>query len=55
MPNFPYVPTKAVEGGIEEQSGRVMDNTTVALKGFDSGFDLVVLAKGYFVNFQFFI
>lgn len=52
MPTLPDDPTKVVEGGIEEQTRRVMDNLALVLKGLDSGFDRVVFARVYLVNFQ---
>lgn len=52
MPTLPEDPTKVVEGGIEEQTRRVMDNLALVLKGLDSGFDRVVFARVYLVNFQ---
>ncbi|MAI48025.1 MAG: RidA family protein [Hyphomicrobiaceae bacterium TMED74] len=52
MPTLPDDSTKVVKGGIEEQTRRVMDNLALVLKGLDSGFDRVVFARVYLVNFQ---
>ena len=52
MPTLPEDPTMVVEGGIEAQTRRVMDNLGLVLKGLDSGFDRVVFARVYLVNFQ---
>ncbi|MFY0609916.1 MAG: RidA family protein [Hyphomicrobiaceae bacterium] len=52
MPTMPDDPTKVVEGGIEEQTRRVMDNLGLVLGGLDSSFDRIVFARVYLVNFQ---
>lgn len=52
MPTEPNDPTKLVAGGIEEQTRRVMDNLKLVLDGLGSGFDRVVFARVYLVNFQ---
>ncbi len=52
MPTAPEDPTQTVEGGIEAQTRRVMDNLKLVLDGLDSGFDRVVFARVYLVNFQ---
>ena len=52
MPTLPDDPTKVVAGGIEEQTARVMDNLALVLDGLGSGFDRVVFARVYLVNFQ---
>ena len=52
MPTLPEDPTCVVEGGIEAQTHRVMQNLDLVLKGLDSSFDRVVLARVYLVNFQ---
>lgn len=52
MPTSPDDPTKVISGGIEEQTRRVMDNLALVLKGIGSGFDRVVFARVYLVNFQ---
>ncbi len=52
MPTLPSDPTRVVEGGIEEQTRRVMDNLALVLDGLQSGFDRVVFARVYLVNFQ---
>lgn len=52
MPTLPEDPTEVVPGGIEEQTRRVMDNLALVLKGLESGFDRVVFARVYLVNFQ---
>ena len=49
---MPVDPTKAVEGGIEAQTRRVMDNLQLVLNGLDSSFERVVFARVYLVNFQ---
>jgi len=52
MPTMPDDPTQVVEGGIEAQTARVMDNLRLVLDGLDSSFDRVVFARVYLVNFQ---
>ena len=52
MPTLPEDPSRVVDGGIEEQTRRVMDNLKLVLEGLDSGFDRVVFARVYLVNFQ---
>ena len=52
MPTMPDDPTRCVEGGIEAQTRRVMDNLKLVLDGLGSGFDRVVMARVYLVNFQ---
>jgi len=52
MPTMPNDPSRVVEGGIEAQTRRVMDNLQLVLEGLDSGFDRVVFARVYLVNFQ---
>lgn len=52
MPTMPDDPTRVVEGGIEAQTRRVMDNLGLVLAGLESGFDRVVFARVYLVNFQ---
>ncbi|MFT5511180.1 MAG: 2-iminobutanoate/2-iminopropanoate deaminase, partial [Hyphomicrobiaceae bacterium] len=52
MPTLPDDPTTVVEGGIEAQTSRVMDNLGLVLDGLDSSFDRVVFARVYLVNFQ---
>ena len=52
MPTMPDDPTRVVEGGIEAQTRRVMDNLDLVLTGLDSGFERVVFARVYLVNFQ---
>lgn len=52
MPTMPDDPTKLVEGGIEAQTHRVMQNLRLVLNGLESGFDRVVFARVYLVNFQ---
>ncbi len=52
MPTLPDDPSKVVEGGIEAQTRRVMDNLKLVLDGLGSGFDRVVMARVYLVNFQ---
>jgi len=52
MPTDPLDPTTIVSGGIEAQTRRVMDNLQLVLSGLDCGFDRVVFARVYLVNFQ---
>lgn len=52
MPTMPEDPTRAVEGGIQAQTRRVMDNLQLVLAGLESSFDRVVFARVYLVNFQ---
>lgn len=52
MPTLPDDPRTLVTGGIEAQTRRVMDNLALVLKGLESGFDRVVFARVYLVNFQ---
>ena len=52
MPTMPDDPSRIVEGGIEAQTRRVMDNLELVLDGLKSGFDRVVFARVYLVNFQ---
>lgn len=52
MPTLPSDPTRVVDGGIEEQTHRVMENLQLVLAGLDSGFNRVVFARVYLVNFQ---
>lgn len=52
MPTLPDDPTRVVDGGIEAQTHRVMENLKLVLEGLDSGFDRVVFARVYLVNFQ---
>ncbi|MEO1207740.1 MAG: Rid family detoxifying hydrolase [Pseudomonadota bacterium] len=52
MPTVPSDPTRVVDGGIEAQTTRVMDNLKLVLSGLQSDFDRVVFARVYLVNFQ---
>jgi reactive intermediate/imine deaminase len=52
MPTLPEDPATVVEGGIEAQTRRVMDNLALVLAGLESGFERVVFARVYLVNFQ---
>ncbi len=52
MPTIPDDPTKLAGGDIEAQTHRVMQNLGLVLKGLDSGFERVVFARVYLVNFQ---
>ncbi|MGH1352881.1 MAG: RidA family protein [Methyloligellaceae bacterium] len=52
MPTLPDDPTKLVEGGIEAQTHRVMENLKLVLEGVDSSLDRAVFARVYMVNFQ---
>ena len=52
MPTMPDDPTKLVGGDIETQTHQVMQNLRLVLDGLESGFDRVVFARVYLVNFQ---
>lgn len=52
MPTMPDDPSRVVDGGIDAQTRRVMDNLKLVLDGLESGFDRVVFARVYLVNFQ---
>lgn len=52
MPTLPDDPSKVVEGGIEAQTERVMENLKLVLGGLGSSFDRVAFARVYLVNFQ---
>ena len=52
MPTLPEGPTCVVEGGIEAQTHRVMQNLDVVLKGLDSGSDRVVLQEFIWSTFK---
>ena len=52
MPTAPNDPSRVVKGGIEAQTRRVMENLKLVLDGLNSGFDRVVFARVYLVNFQ---
>lgn len=52
MPTMPDDPSRVVDGGIEAQTRRVMDNLGLVLRGIGSGFERVVFARVYLVNFQ---
>lgn len=52
MPTMPDDSSRVVEGGIEAQTRRVMDNLQLVLSGIDSSFERVVFARVYLVNFQ---
>ncbi|MEM7522737.1 MAG: RidA family protein [Pseudomonadota bacterium] len=52
MPTAPDDPSTVVPGGIEAQTEQVMENLKLVLEGLDSGFDRVVFARVYLVNFQ---
>ena len=52
MPTMPEDPTKVVEGGIEIQTRRVMENLKLVLDGLGSSFERIVFARVYLVNFQ---
>ena len=51
MPTLPDDPGRVVDGGIGPQTRRVMDNLGLVLAGLGSGFDRVVFARVYLVNF----
>lgn len=52
MPTRPDDPTKVIDGGIEAQTHRVMENLKLVLDSQGLGFDRVVFARVYLVNFQ---
>lgn len=52
MPTMPADPTRIVDGGIEAQTRRVMDNLKLVLAGLQSSLERVVFARVYLVNFQ---
>jgi len=52
MPTMPDDPSKVVNGGIKEQTHRVMKNLKLVLEGLESSLDRVVFARVYLVNFQ---
>ncbi|MEL6316752.1 MAG: RidA family protein [Pseudomonadota bacterium] len=52
MPTEPNDPTRVVDGGVEAQTRRVMANLKLVLDALGSGFDRVVFARVYLVNFQ---
>ena len=49
---MPDDPTKVIDGGIEEQTHRVMENLKLVLEGLESSLDRVVFTRVYLVNFQ---
>lgn len=51
MPTMPDDPTRVIDGGIEAQTHRVMENLRLVLDGLGSGFERVVSARVYLVNF----
>ena len=52
MPTQKNDKTKLVFGGIEIQTKQVMENLKNVLNEANSGFDKVIFARVYFVNFQ---
>ncbi|MEC8777076.1 MAG: RidA family protein [Pseudomonadota bacterium] len=52
MPTMPDDPSRPVEGGIEAQTYRVMENLKLVLHSARLDFDRVVFARVYLVNFQ---
>ena len=52
MPTLADDPTKVIEGGIEAQTHQVMENLQRVLDSEGLGFDRVVFARVYLVNFQ---
>ena len=52
MPTMPDDNTKCVEGGIVEQTHRVMANLKLVLDGIDSGWERVVMVRIYLTNFE---
>jgi 2-iminobutanoate/2-iminopropanoate deaminase len=52
MPTMPDDPSKVVDGGIKEQTHRVMENLKLVLEGLESSLDRIVFARVYLVNFQ---
>lgn len=52
MPTMPDDPTKAVDGTIEDQTRRVMENLKLVLAAAGTGLDRAVFVRVYLVNFQ---
>ena len=52
MRTLPNDPTSLVEGGIEAQFMRVMENLKLVLGGQELNLERVVFARVYLVNFQ---
>lgn len=52
MPTLADDPTKVIEGAIEAQTHQVMENLQRVLDSEGLGFDRVVFARVYLVNFQ---
>ena len=52
MPTDPTDPTKVVEGGIEAQTQRVIDNLKMVLDGFGADWARVAMARVYITHFE---
>lgn len=52
MPTMPDDPSKVIDGGIEEQTTRVMENLKLVLAAAGTSLDRAVFARVYLVNFQ---
>ena len=52
MPTLPHDPLTSVGGGIENQTRQVMENLKLVLASQGMGFERVVFARIYLVNFQ---
>ena len=52
MPTLPNDPTNVIDGGVETQTHQVMKNLKLVLDSQGLGFERVVFARVYLVNFQ---
>ena len=52
MPTMPDDPTRSVEGGIEAQTRRVMDNLIIVLEGMGLTLASVAQARVYLTHFE---
>ncbi len=52
MPTWPGQPERALPGGIDAQTRRVMDNLGLVLGGLELGFEHVVQARIYLTAFE---
>lgn len=52
MPTLPDDPTKIIDGTIEDQTRRVMENLEIVLGSAGSSLERTVFARVYLVNFQ---
>lgn len=52
MPTLPDDPSKAIDGNIEEQTTRVMENLKLVLAAAGTSLERAVFARVYLVNFQ---